>query len=322
MLMLPLQAEASAADWVLFKARFVQPDGRVVDNGNASVSHTEGQGITMLLAERNEDRTTFDAVWLWTQSHLQVRDDKLLAWRWTASDGVADKNNATDGDLYVAWALLRAHRRWSQPEHRVAAREIMQAIRLNVVRMTSRGIVLLPGVEGFAKPDGMVINLSYWIFPALQAFAQSDPSSEWKALQESGLRLLSEGRFGRWGLPADWTMLGEKMTPAPEPRFGYDAVRIPLYVLWAQLETEMSLKPFQDYWGHFKGAQFLSPWTNLVDNSIDSYDASLGIRSIAGVTQAYPKLSSLALPPLDAAQDYYSAALLLLTKMAIAERTR
>ena len=320
-LLASMQAGASASDWVLFKERFVRPDGRVVDTGNASVSHTEGQGITMLLAERNGDRDTFDAVWLWTQSHLQVREDKLLAWRWTASEGVADKNNATDGDLFVAWALLRAHRRWSQPEHLVAAREIMQAIRLKVVRVTSRGMVLLPGVEGFTKPDGTVINLSYWVFPALQAFAQADPSPEWKALQESGLHLLLEARFGRWGLPADWTMLGDKMTPAPEPRFGYDAVRIPLYILWAQLETQISLKPFQDYWDYFKGAQFLPPWTNVVDNSVDSYNASLGIRSIARMTLAFPKLSSLDLPPLDSSQDYYSAVLLLLTKMALAERS-
>lgn len=318
-------ATAADADWSLFKQRFLQPEGRIVDNGrDSNISHSEGQGMAMLLAVYYADRATFDDMWQWARQNLQVRDDKLLAWSWSVKDGVADKNNASDGDLFVAWALLRAHRQWQDPAHLLSAMEIIQDIRQKLLRKTSRGVVLLAGTEGFDKPEGLVINPSYWLFPALQEIAQADPAAEWSELQQTGINLLLEGHFGRWGLPADWILLGDKLAPAPgfPPHFSYDAVRIPLYLLWSKCETAELLLPFKSYWGHFKGAEFMPAWTNLNDDSIDSYDASVGIRSIARLTLAYPNLHAVRLPALNATQDYYSSVLLLLAKTMARERGR
>ncbi|STT00045.1 endoglucanase [Klebsiella pneumoniae] len=38
--------------WERYKARFMMPDGRIIDTANGNVSHTEGQGFAMLLAVR------------------------------------------------------------------------------------------------------------------------------------------------------------------------------------------------------------------------------------------------------------------------------
>jgi len=319
-----LDAGAADAEWILFKQRFLQPEGRVVDSWQDRISHTEGQGMSMLLAVQFNDRLAFDSIWQWTRQNLQVRNDRLLAWRWSPKDGVTDRNNATDGDLFVAWALLRAHRKWKNPDYFAAATGIVHAIRKQLLRKTARGTVLLPGMEGFDKPQGLVINLSYWLFPAFQDIAQADPAPEWQDLQQTGINLLREAHFGRWGLPADWILLGDKLMPAPgfKPRFGYDAVRIPLYLLWAGSEAGELLQPFKSYWEHFRGAQFVSAWTDLNDNSIDSYDASYGIQGIARLTLAYPDLPSARLPLLDDTQDYYSSVLLLLAKSMRMERTR
>lgn len=326
-----INAVAADTDWILFKQRFLQPEGRIVDTGQQDrVSHTEGQGMTMVLAVHYDDRVAFDTVWQWTRQNMQVRNDRLLAWRWSPKDCVADhgkgcvtdKNNASDGDLFVAWGLLRACRKWKNPGYLAEATEIIHAIRKQLLLKTSRGIVLLPGAEGFGKAEGVVINPSYWLFPALRDIAQADPSPEWQDLQQTGINLLLEGHFGRWGLPADWILLGDKLTPAPgfSPRFSYDAVRIPLYLLWAKSETADLLSPFRSYWEHFKGAKFISAWTDLNDNSIDSYDASYGIRGIAQLTLSYPELHSAQMPALDATQDYYSSVLLLLAKTMRVER--
>ncbi len=35
--------------WERYKARFMMPDGRIIDTANGNVSHTEGQGFAMLL---------------------------------------------------------------------------------------------------------------------------------------------------------------------------------------------------------------------------------------------------------------------------------
>ena len=45
-----LGANAADTDWERFRQSFVQPDGRVVDTGQARISHSEGQGFTMLFA--------------------------------------------------------------------------------------------------------------------------------------------------------------------------------------------------------------------------------------------------------------------------------
>ena len=111
-IMTGLTACAADNDWDTFKQGFVEADGRVVDTGQARISHSEGQGFAMVFATHYDDRPTFERLWQWTQRNLQVRDDALLAWRWESQRGVTDRNNATDGDLLVAWALVRASEKW------------------------------------------------------------------------------------------------------------------------------------------------------------------------------------------------------------------
>jgi endoglucanase len=328
-MILPGISHAQDADWNLFKQRFLLPEGRVMDTGQGGISHSEGQGIAMLLAVHHDDRAAFDSLWQWTCSNLQVRDDKLLAWRWVPGEGVRDKNNATDGDLYVSWALLRAHEKWQQIAYRDAAIAILTDVLGHLIVRDRRGAVLLPGAEGFVKPDGVIVNLSYWIFPAFAELDRALPNPVWNEIAQTGINLLLESHFGRWGLPPDWLVLGEKLEPAKgfTPRFGYDAVRIPLYLLWANNGSNHEskhgppelLKPFQEFWSYFVGARFTPAWTRLDDDSVDSWNAAPGIQAIARSTLSVSGQNPARLQMLDEQQDYYSAALLLLSKTMLAE---
>lgn len=310
------------ADWPTFKRGFLEADGRVVDTGQGRISHSEGQGFAMLLAVHYEDRAAFDRMWQWTRRHLQVRDDNLIAWRWEPQRGNTDRNNATDGDLLVAWALLRAGEKWQVPDYTEASQRIARDVRGKLLRKTAHGLVMLPGLEGFDKPAGLTVNLSYWVFPALREVGRVDPSPEWEELARAGMALLQYSTFGRWGLPPDFLKLGEKVLPADgrPPRFGYDAVRIPLYLLWSRRESEALLRPYREFWGHFAGARFLPAWTNLQDDSVDSHGAEAGIRAVATMVGDHPNSRATRLPALDSRQSYYSAVLLLLCKMALRER--
>jgi endoglucanase len=313
---------AADNDWEMFKQGFVEPDGRVVDTGQGRISHSEGQGFGMLFAVHYGDRAAFDSLWQWTQRSLQVRDDALLAWRWERERGVTDRNNAADGDLLVAWALLRAADQWNQPDYAAAGKRIAQDIRGRLMRRVSHGLVLLPGMEGFEKPDGMTINLSYWVFPALPRLARADPAPEWEELARSGVKILGYSYFGRWRLPPDWLKLGERVTPGgPSPeRFGYDAMRIPVYLLWSRRDSDALMKPYRDFWGHFEGVRGLPAFTNLKDDSVDSNDAPQGVRAIAQAVADYPRARPDRLPDLERGQSYYSSVLLILTKIALRER--
>ncbi|HEX3063507.1 MAG TPA: glycosyl hydrolase family 8 [Usitatibacter sp.] len=315
-------AAPPAADWERFKQSFVDPDGRVVDAVQGGISHSEGQGFAMLFAVHHGDRDAFERLWRWTRRNLQVRDDALLAWRWEPQRGVTDRNDATDGDLLVAWALWRAAAAWERPEYATEARRIARDVRTRAMRRGTHGLVLLPGLEGFDKPDGAVLNLSYWVFPALAELDRADPAPEWAEVSRNGLEILGYSYFGRWGLPPDWLKLGDRVAPAgPSPqRFGYDAVRIPLYLLWSGLDTDARMKPYRDFWGTYRDARELPAFTNLGDDSVDSRGAAAGIRAVAQWVLARPAPAAEALPLLETGDTYYSAVLLLLCKMALRER--
>ena len=97
-----------SALWSLYRYTHVQ-SGRVVALDEDGITTSEGQAYAMLRAVWANDRASFDAVWAWTRENLQVRPDRLLAWRWKGR--VLDLNAATDADQDAALALVLAPRR-------------------------------------------------------------------------------------------------------------------------------------------------------------------------------------------------------------------
>lgn len=300
--------------YAVWKRVFVRDDGRVVDIGQGQASTSESQGYGLVLALASGDLASFDAIWAWTQKNLAVRDDGLLAWHWLPGKGVTDTNDAADGDLVVAWALAQAA--LTRPALAEPAHKLAQAIRQHLLRDTPWGTVLLPAVQGFETPKGQVVNLSYWVFPALPAMQRIDPSPQWAALQESGLKLLRIARFGRWGLPPDWLLLVNPLVPDPTrpARYGYEAVRIPLYLNWAGLASAELLAPFKSFWQSFRCQGYLPAWTNFADDSIDSFGANPGMRAIRDWVES-GRAPAVDLDAL-ARDGYYSAVLTELVQAA------
>ena len=239
--------------WETYKGHFVSERGRVVDTGNRMISHSEGQGYAMLLAVAVADRPTFDRLWGWTRANLMVRDDSLAAWRWEPDErpAVSDMNDASDGDILIAWALTEAAEFWRDPAYRAAARRIAVEIgRKLVLTKTPLGMLLLPAVSGFSaedRADGPVLNPSYWVFPAFERLPLVAPEVDWAGLMEGGLNLIKASRFGAAGLPTDWVSeRGDKARPADgfAQVFGYNAIRIPLYLAWAGVGEREHYAPF------------------------------------------------------------------------------
>jgi len=243
----------AAADWAAYKQKFLDPSGRIIDDGNGGISHSEGQGYGLLLAYLAGSRADFDLIWSFTKTELLLRDDHLAVWKWepAASPHVTDINNATDGDVLIAYSLARAGKDWAVPEFLDTAADIVKAIAATSLTEHEGRVLLLPGASGFAaqdRNDGPVVNMSYWVFEAFPVFAELDPSTDWKKVAKDGLNLLAVAEIGPKRLPPDWLSL--QATPKPAegfpPEFGYNALRVPLYVLRSGIADAGLLYPFAE----------------------------------------------------------------------------
>jgi endoglucanase len=307
--------------WETYRGAYISDDGRVIDSGQLGISHSEGQGYAMILAEAADDRATFDRVWTWTRRNLQIREDTLLAWKWDPETGsVVDINNATDADLLVAWALLRAARRWDAPAYKSEAWSILDDIRSRLVVETSIGPILLPGAAGFVHDGVVTVNPSYWVFPALSEIEQQQPGGPWGAIRISGLTLLDRARFGKQALPADWVVMTDPPSPSPlfPPRFGYEALRIPLYTCWDGLSRHPTMISLAAFWSNNPNPP---AWVNLDDGSQASMNlrpGAMAIRRLLLTNGSRVANRRYAAAP---GNDYYDSTLLLLASIAADENS-
>ena len=317
-------------DWREFKARFVSPEGRVVDDGNGGISHSEGQGYGMLLAVAYRDRETFDRMWQWTATNLRRKSDSLFSWKWQPGEEgtggkVADPNNASDGDLLIAWALVRAFGEWGDYKYQSAAAQIVISLFDKTMVPTWLGLQFLPGVDGFQKPEGLVVNPSYYVFPAFTELAAAFPSEKWAALAGGGHTLLATARFGRWKLSPDWAVIGAHwvdLAPGHDPDFGYNAIRVPLHLAWEAPDSPQ-LAPFADFWAGLPADQAPPGSVNLATNAFGPYPALPGMLAVRQLTLACAKKAKITVREIAAVtkeEPYYSASLKLLTKLAIRDR--
>jgi hypothetical protein len=304
-------------EWMVWRGRYLGDDGRVIDTGNGDVSHSEGQSYGLLFAEAANDKTTFDLILSWTVMNLTRPSDALMAWRWDPRSlpHVTDQNNASDGDVIAAWACSRAAARWGDPKHLKEAQARASAILAMLVDTTPDGPLLRPGVDGFEIIRGHIINPSYYSFLAFSDLQLIAPDPVWSEVSNYGVSILRRARFGHWNLPPDWLWVpteGGDLSWSPDnpPRFSYDAMRIPLHMVWAGLSSEPVVAAAAVFWQQGNGAA----WTDLQTNALSIDFMSPGHRAIAALAQ-YGR-SAPNMPSVAEAQDYYAGSLVLLARLA------
>lgn len=324
-----------AALWRDWSARFVSESGRVLDTGNRNISHSEGQGTALMASVWADDRAVFDRVLRWTDEVLFDAAHGLYHWRYdpASEPSIIDPNNATDGDLMIAWGLWQAGQQWD--DEALMARAVVLATTIfdRLARPFGDGLVLLPGRLGFERADGLILNPSYGLFPAFDLFAQIATERDWAAVRRGYQQLLDIGRFGRFGLPSDWLLVADPANPGADgavslpsdwpPRFSFDAIRVPLYLVWGGAKAD-TLDPYIEYWKLFYGAAIMPAWFDLeretvtVDNALPGFYSVRHLTAEAhasgqppGTVVTIPSDNSVASDP-----DYYSASLTLLSTMA------
>lgn len=228
------------AEWKVFKEKFIQADGRVIDFAANDHSTSEGQAYALFFAVVADDRPTFKRLLEWTRANLAAGDltARLMAWRWGKREdghwGVIDGNAASDADLWLSYVLFQAARRWHDPGLSALAELVLERIaRELVIDVAGLGPVLLPGPTGFGlQSGGWRLNPSYLPVQVLRALASEVPRGPWAELARTTV-LVVEGATPQLLVP-DWVAVTSRGSIEPDTARGsigsYDAIRA---YLWA-----------------------------------------------------------------------------------------
>lgn len=312
--------------WMAWRTTHLDVSGRVIDGPQRSASHSEGQGYGMVLAAFFGDRSAFERMGDWTEINLAIRPDNLLAWRWLPDlpERVPDLNNASDGDLFYAWALLMGSTRFGNPQWRTRAIGIANDLVSRCVAMRPDRPdtpMLLPAVEGFTFPQRFIFNPSYIMPRALRALAEASGQQVLSDLARSGVGLITE--LSARGLTPDWVQItseGVSAAPGFSPHAGYESIRVPLFLAWSGEQANPAV-------ARAAAAMARAPvgMTAVVKNVTTGqsleYSSDPGYGAIAALTRCIAEGQlGASIPPFSSTQPYYPATLHLFTLLAQTER--
>lgn len=294
--------------WQTYKSRYVQQDGRVVDPQTQDASTSEGESYALLRSVWQNDQPTFDAALKWTHDNLELpRGDNLFAYLWGRNPDnswkVIDKNDATDADEDIAFALILAAQQWQKPEYQQQAVSILQAMWQKTVVTVNGQPYLTAGDWSpvLAKP---VLNPSYLAPYEYRIFAQVDPNKNdnWLALVNTSYQVIQTCTTNKLDasagtLPPNWCAIdkqsGQFVAATDQGKdfstdFGYDAFRtiwrVALDYRWNNDSRALNyLKSLQVLQNDWQKTNTLGVDYTHSGSVVDNYE-DLGIYSVSGVT--------------------------------------
>jgi len=236
--------------WHNYTTEYVEQNtGRTLDKQQNNITTSEGESYTMLRAVWEDDKTTFDQSWKWTQNNLKRPDDHLFAWLFGAQDngsyGVltarGGNNTASDADTDIALSLVFASHRWGDQNYMTAAKSIISDIWTNEVVMIKGKPYLVADNLEKNNSANVLVNVSYLSPYAYRVFAAVDPSHPWNALVDNSYAVIDSSITNKLdtsssaNLPPDWILVNRSTGAVSAPsassnlttNYGYDAFRLP-----------------------------------------------------------------------------------------------
>jgi len=314
---LPAQAIKPEALWNHFKECFYK-NGAVIDPMNGNRVTSEAEGYTLYLSVKFGDKKTFDETLKWIINNLMVRRDSLLAWVY--KDGkVLDKNNASDGDIFTAYALLLAYEKWKVPFYKDLALRIIEDIKKLIIPLKKFSLIL-PGERGFVEGNCVKLSPSYYIPSAFKKFAEYDDKYYWESVYRDTYNFFFNVQFGDWQLPTDWvcfSLTAKKFFPVEE-KLGIEAYREVLYILLDKKDPNTpALLPFKNIVKIAKKIGYLPFFVKPLSAEYSDWDALPGFYYIfsflADEEETKKKFQQKAISSeVKDEKNYYSMVLLLL----------
>ena len=324
--LLLITALSLSASWSEYKELFITAEGRVIDKKNSNVTHSEAVAYGMYLAIKNHDMQTFEKIHAWYKKNLLKNKYNLICWKWgktkSGSFQVLDSNNASDGDIWIAYDNLLAYEITKNKQYRQEALELMHSIKEHLLLQHNQKVYLLPGSYGFETETHFEVNLSYYLFFIFDKFYEIDHDKIWKRLKKDGIDLLHRARFSSLALNPDWISIEKKsdtITVAKNALFGYDALRIPLNILMSNMKNRAQLlQPYKNYIDGMTSMNVVFGVSNLKEGTISFYNYAYAHLVVYGAIERYYGKKDSFKERLDKLRrerkdDYYSYSLYLIS---------
>ncbi|WP_406019035.1 glycosyl hydrolase family 8 [Succinivibrio sp.] len=314
--LLSLTSTAFASAWDDYKQRYLSADGSIIDTGNNRISHTEGQSYGLLFSLYYDDQESFSKILNWTDNNLFNQEKGLYIWAYkrNENDPLTDKNNATDGDLMIAWVLIEAGKKWNKPEYRKKGEKLLSVIQNTLIIDFAKRPVLLPGLVSFLENSRITINPSYYIYPALKAVNKHTYQKKWKQLADEGKKLITAVEDRKVPITPDWITLdlnGKVQVSDRWPaRSSYDAIRVPLYLYWED-ENALELAEWKKWFSSFP-ADRTPAYVDVLSGEKANYNMSSGLLNVRKLVLG----ESVSEPVFTEKEDYYNASLSMLAYLA------
>ena len=232
--------------WNSYQAKFIDPQGRVIDWDDGGITTSEGQSYALFFALVANNPPLFQKILSWTQNNLAQGSlaAHLPAWRWgeraNKTWGVLDTNSASDADLWIAYTLIQAGRLWDR--NRYTAMGTLLAERIDqkeVAHLKGMGPMLIPGNQGFhIAPHTYVFNPSYLPLPVVEGLAHALPHGPWRSMAAHLPGFIKA--TSPHGFAPDWVAYSPQRGyhAAPQGQNGsYNAIRV---YLWAGMSNPAS----------------------------------------------------------------------------------
>jgi len=283
------------ASWVEYKARYIEADGRVIDRMNSDITHSEGVGYAMYFALKNNDIECFKKIHNWYKNNLAINKYNLIGWKWGRDKAdrwhMLDTNNATDGDLWIAYDNLLAFEITKDLRYKEEGVKLIKSIKQNLLLKNNNHLYLLPGKVGFEDDESFEVNLSYYLFFVFDKFMQYDNTKIWQKLKQDGIALLYDSRFSTLKLNANWIKIDKKsgkISLSRDNSFGFDALRIPYNILKSDIKNKESLLlPYKRYVDAMRDAKVVFGVSELKSGNISLYNYSYAQLCIYGMIERY-----------------------------------
>lgn len=217
------------------------------ENITQTVSEAQGYGmlITTIAGEHNVESAEKDYEDLYNYYIQQVdTKTKLMSWKQIISgDSVTEKleNNATDGDLYIAYSLIQAYKLWGTEKYKSTAETVLNNI-LEYNYNKELNIITLGSWVSKDSKEYSVFRSSDVIPMFFKEFGEFMGNSTWDVISESMLQYLSDvSNNSTSGLVSDMIVVenGKGKVPTDivissetDMQYSWSACRVPMQLAY------------------------------------------------------------------------------------------